>query len=270
MRTVPLACVDGPCGIASSLVVTEWLSWVMLIVVGFFAGGINAVAGGGSLLAFPALLATGLPPLVANVTNSVAQGPGFLGAAVSQRADLTGNRTRLIIVTITAVVGSVIGCVLLLVLPPEVFDTIVPALVGLSAVLIAFQSKLRQWLGGGDNPHDRTALMTGGLFLASVYGGYFGGARSVILIAVLVLTAQDSMRRLNALKSWSGMLGSTATLVVYAAIAPVDWFAVLLLVPTTLLGGFVGGKLAQRLPATVLRYMVVAIAAFVAIYMALD
>lgn len=248
---------------------SEWIELGLLVVVGFLSGAVNAVAGGGSLLVFPALLATGMPPLVANVTNSVAQGPGFVGAAVSQRADLSGNRRRLWLTSAAAAVGSTLGCVLLMVLPGEVFDAVVPALVGLSAVLMAFQSTIKRWLGrpeeGGP---DRLWTLTAGIFLASVYGGYFGGARSVILIALLVLAVNDSMRRLNALKSWLGLIGSAVTFVVYAIIAPVDWAAVLMLVPTTVLGGFFGGKLAQRLPAALLRYVVVAIAAAVALYMA--
>ena len=143
------------------------------------------------------------------------------------------------------------------------------SVVGLSAVLMAFQGTIKRWLGqpeeGGP---DRLWTLTAGIFLASVYGGYFGGARSVILIALLVLAVNDSMRRLNALKSWLGLIGSAVTFVVYAIIAPVDWAAVLMLVPTTVLGGFFGGKLAQRLPAALLRYVVVAIAAAVALYMA--
>ncbi|MDA3649850.1 sulfite exporter TauE/SafE family protein [Saccharopolyspora indica] len=250
---------------------TEWFEPVLLVVVGFLSGAINAVAGGGSLLVFPALLATGMPPLVANVTNSVAQGPGFVGAAIGQREDLKGAPRRLWLTSAAAVVGSAIGCVLLMVMPGEVFDAVVPALIGLSAVLMAFQNTIRKWLGTPDeSAPDRTTFLVLGIFFASIYGGYFGGARSVILIAILVLAATDSMRRLNALKSWLGMIGSAVTLVVYALIAPVDWMAVLMLVPTTVLGGYVGGKLAQKLPATLLRYLVVVIAAGVAVYMVLD
>ena len=250
---------------------TDWFELALLVVVGFLSGAVNAVAGGGSLLVFPALLATGMPPLVANVTNSVAQGPGFVGAAVSQRDDLTGSPRRLWTTSIAACVGSALGCALLMVLPGEVFDAVVPALVGLSAVLMAFQNTIRKWLGSpAEGAPDRTVLLTVGIFLASIYGGYFGGARSVILIAILVLAATDSMRRLNALKSWLGMIGSAATLVVYSLIAPVDWLAVAMLVPTTVLGGYVGGKVAQRLPSTLLRYLVVVIAAGVALYMVLD
>lgn len=250
---------------------TGWLELLLLVVVGFLSGAINAVAGGGSLLVFPALLATGMPPLIANVTNSVAQGPGFVGAAAGQWEDLKGNRKRVLWTSVTAAAGSALGCVLLLVLPGKVFDAIVPALVGLSAVLMAFQNQIRKWLGNHDpDAPDKVVLLNVGMFLASAYGGYFGGARSVILIALLVLAVNDSMRRLNALKSWLGLIGSAVTFIVYAVVAPVDWLAVLMLVPTTLLGGYAGGKLAQRLPATALRYVVVVIAAAVAIYMVLD
>lgn len=250
---------------------TGWLELVLLAVVGFLSGAINAVAGGGSLLVFPALLATGMSPLVANVTNSVSQGPGFVGAAVGQRSELRENRRRLVPISIAAVLGSGIGCVLLLTLPPAVFDMVVPALIGLSAVLMALQKRIRTWLGNPDrDAPDRTVLLTAGVFLVSIYGGYFGGARGVVLIVVLVLTANAPFRTLNAAKSWLSLLGSIVTLVVYSLVAPVDWLSVLMLVPTTLLGGFLGGKLVRRLPATALRYLVVVIAAAVAIYMLID
>ncbi|WP_017976278.1 sulfite exporter TauE/SafE family protein [Actinopolyspora halophila] len=249
----------------------EWLEPVLLAVAGLVSGCINAVAGGGSLLVFPALLGTGLPPLAANVTNSVAQGPGFVGAALSQRRDLVSNGRRLLSVSIAAVLGSGGGCALLLTLPGEVFDAVVPALVGLSAVLMAFQNRIRKWLGNPDqHGPDKTVLLTAGILLASVYGGYFGGARSVIFVVILVLTANATLRTLNAAKNWLSLLGSAVTVVIYALFAPVDWVAVAALVPTTLLGGVIGGKVAQRLPAAGLRWTVVVIAAAVAIYMAVD
>lgn len=255
------------------LVFTEWLEPALLAAVGFVSGVINAVAGGGSLLVFPALLATGLPPLAANVTNSVAQGPGFVGAVAGQHEDLRGTRWRVLATSIAAVVGSAIGCALLLVLPGSVFDAVVPALVALSAVLMAFQPRIRRWLGNAEavGEHgDRKVLLVAGIFFASIYGGYFGGARSVVLFAILMLAASATMRRQNALKNWLGLLGSAVTLVVYSLTAPVDWTAVLMLVPTTLIGGYLGGKVAQRMPAKTLRYVVVVISVLVAIYLAVD
>ncbi len=253
---------------------TGWLELVLLGVAGFLSGMINAVAGGGSLLVFPALLSTGMSPLVANVTNSVAQGPGFVGAVTGQRRDLRDNRRRLVPTSIAAALGSTIGCFLLLTLPAAVFDAVVPALIGLSAVLMALQTRIKKWLGGpagGDGAgRDRTVLLTAGIFLASIYGGYFGGARSVILIVVLALTAHAPLGKLNAAKNWLSLVGSAVTLLVYALLAPVQWLAVLLLIPTTLVGGYLGSKVAQRLPSTALRYLVVAIAATVAIYMLVD
>lgn len=250
---------------------TGWLELVLLAVVGFLSGAVNAVAGGGSLLVFPALLSTGMSPLVANVTNSVSQGPGFVGAVLGQRRDLAENRRRLVPTTVAAVLGSVLGCFLLLRLPASVFDMVVPALIGLSAVLMALQKRIRAWLGDPETGGgDRTVLLTLGIFVASIYGGYFGGARSVIFIVILVLTAHAPIGKLNAAKNWLSLIGSVVTVVVFALVAPVQWPAVLALVPTTLVGGFAGSKVAQRLPATALRYVVVAIAAAVAIYMAID
>ncbi len=190
---------------------------------------------------------------------------------LGQRHGLADNGRRLIPTSIAAVLGSAVGCALLLTLPGSVFDMVVPALVGLSAVLMAFQHRIRKWLGNPDSHGpDKTVLLTAGIFLASVYGGYFGGARSVILVVILVLTANAALRTLNAAKNWLSFVGSAVTLLIYALVAPVDWLAVLMLVPTTLLGGFVGSKLASRLPSTALRYTVVVIAAAVAVYMFLD
>ncbi|PRW62892.1 sulfite exporter TauE/SafE family protein [Actinopolyspora mortivallis] len=249
----------------------EWLELGLLALAGFVSGCVNAVAGGGSLLVFPALLGTGLPPLAANVTNAVAQFPGFVGAVFSQRGDLRANGRRLVPISVAALLGSLGGCALLLSLPGAVFDAVVPALVGLSAVLMAFQHRIRRWIGNPDqHGPDRSVLLTAGIFLASVYGGYFGGARSIILVVILVLTANAALSTLNAAKNLLGLLGSLVTVVVYALLAPVDWAAVAALVPTTLLGGMLGGRLARRLPAAALRWTVVVIAAAVALYMALD
>lgn len=244
---------------------------MFLAGLGFISGVINAVAGGGSLLVFPALMATGMPPLLANVTNSVAQAPGFVGAVLGQRTDLGGPAVRFWAITIACVVGSVIGSVLLMVLPGAVFEAVVPILVGLAAVLMAMQDRIKGWLGTlGDDAPDRILLLTAGFFLASIYGGYFGGARSVIFLVILTLAASDTVRRLTALKSWTGLVGSAVTVAVLAVIAPVQWWSVLLLVPTTLVGGFVGGRLARRLPAKVLRWTIVVIAGAVALYLGAD
>lgn len=234
------------------------LSLVFLLVAGLLAGGINAVAGGGSLLLFPALLAVGFPPLAANVTNSVAQWPGYLGIVIGARHDLRGQQRRIVATSVVAVFGSALGSVLLLVLPGSVFDTIVPVLVLLASAAMALGPWLRRMIGTPQpGAPDRNAALLPAVFVAAVYGGYFGGALGVILIATLSLCAHDGLVRLNALKGLLSLFIATVSLAIFAFGAPVDWLSVALLAPTTLLGGFLGAKMARRLPANVLRWVVV-------------
>lgn len=244
---------------------------LVLVVVGFLSGGVNAVAGGGSLLVFPALLATGLAPLPATVTNSVSQTPGYFGSIASQRADLTGQPRRLALAAIATVLGTVIGCGLLLVLPGQVFAAVVPALLVVAAGLTAAQPWIQRRLHRA-NPEstDRMGLLLAGTFLVSIYGGYFGGARGVVLLAWFLLASADAPRRLNALKNGMAGVDSLVTLVIYALLAPVHWLSVLMLAPSTVLGGYVGGRLARHLPTRVLRWVVVVVALGVAVWMLLD
>jgi len=242
-----------------------------LLIAGLVAGIVNAVAGGGSLLVFPALLAVGFSPLAANVTNSVAQCPGYLGVALGARHELRGQRSRVVSCIGVVMLGSLGGCLLLLTLPAEVFDTIVPALVALASLMLGLQPWLGRWIGEPKpNAPDRLNVLLPSVFFAAVYGGYFGGALGVILIAVLSLAAHDDLRRLNAVKGVLSLVVGIVTVVVFSIGAPVDWLAVALLAPTTLLGGYLGAKLAGRLPASVLRVCVVLIGLAVAIYLVLD
>jgi uncharacterized membrane protein YfcA len=243
-------------------------SLAFLIVAGLVAGAVNAVAGGGSLLVFPALLAVGFPPLAANVTNSVAQWPGYLGIVAGARAELGGQRRRAVLTSTVAVAGSAVGCVLLLVLPAAVFDAVVPALVLAASVLMALGPWIRRRIGAPEpGSPDRMAILLPAVFLAAVYGGYFGGALGVILIATLSLLANDSLVRLNGLKGLLSLVIATVTVVVFALRAPVDWLAVALLAPSTLVGGFVGIRVARRLGETVLRWCVVALGFAVGIWL---
>ena len=240
----------------------------LLLAAGVASGAVNAVAGGGSLLMFPALLAVGFPPLAANVTNSVIQCPGYVGLALGSRRELRGQRSRVLSTTGVAVAGSLLGSLLLLVLPTRVFDAVVPALVALASVLLGVQPWLSRRIGEPrpDVPDRRTILLPA-VFFAAVYGGYFGGALGVILIAVLAVTAHDDLRRLNAVKGALSLIISVVSVAVFAVGAPVDWAVVALLAPTTLVGGFLGAKLAGRLPAPVLRVAVVVVGLAVSIYL---
>jgi uncharacterized protein len=243
-------------------------SLVFLLVAGLLAGFVNGVAGGGSLLVFPALLAVGFSPLAANVTNSIAQWPGYVGIVVGTQRDLAGQRRRLRYTIPVAAVGSAVGCVLLLLLPDAVFDAVVPALVMLASLLIALGPQIKQWIGTPPaGAPDRMGLLLPAIFFAAVYGGYFGGALGVILIAALSLCTNDRLVRLNAHKALLTLLIATVTVVIFAIGAPVDWVAVALLAPTTLVGGYIGGRLARRLPEDMLRWIVALIGLTVGVYL---
>jgi hypothetical protein len=246
------------------------LQLTFLLVAGVVSGAVNAVAGGGSLLVFPALLAVGFPPLAANVTNSVAQWPGYVGILFGARHELPGQGRRVALTSTVAVFGSAVGCVLLLVLPGSVFDAVVPALVLLASALLGLQPFLKRWIGAPEPGRpDRTLVLLPAIFLAAIYGGYFGGALGVILIATLSLCAADQLKRLNATKAVLSLVIATVTVVIFALRAPVDWTAVALLAPTTLVGGYVGARLARRLPENVLRAAVVALGLGVGVYLLL-
>jgi uncharacterized protein len=241
---------------------------VFLLVAGLLAGAVNAVAGGGSLLVFPALLAVGFPPLAANVTNSVAQWPGYVGQVIGNRKELPGQGRRILLTSIVAVLGAGVGAGLLLVLPGQVFDAIVPVLVVLASLTMAVGPWLKRKIGNPENSErDRTGPLLVAMFLAAVYGGYFGGALGVILISTLSLFAHDELRRLNALKGVLSVVVASVTVVVFAISAPVDWLAVALLAPTTLVGGLLGAQVARRMPENALRWAVVLLGLAVGVYL---
>ena len=235
------------------------LDVVVLVLAGLAAGGVNAVAGGGSLVSFPALLALGLPPLAANVTNSVAVWPGYVGTCWGYRDELRTQQRRLLALVPVAVVGAVIGCLLLLLTDDEVFARVVPYLVIVGSLLLAVQGRVtervRRWPGAGAGT--RSPLLHVGLLLAATYGAYFGGGLGVVLLACLGLFVQDGLQRLNALKSALSLVINAVALVAFSLFGPVDWLSVAVLAPAALAGGYLGARVAQRLSPTVLRGAVV-------------
>ncbi|HUF32076.1 MAG TPA: sulfite exporter TauE/SafE family protein [Acidimicrobiales bacterium] len=244
---------------------------VLIAVAGFLAGGVNAVAGGGSLISFPALVAAGLPTLAANVTNTVAVWPGYLGSAAAYRSELRDQGHRLRALAVTSVLGAAAGAAILLVAPDAVFDAVVPFLVLAGSVLLALQPRIAKAVLA------RTAAGAGGqtvqlhvaIFLAAVYGAYFGGGLGVILLAVLGIFVADHLQRLNGLKAAISLLINTVALVAFALFGPVDWAAVAIVAPASLLGGYVGGRLARRLSPDALRTTIVVFGVVVAIWLAL-
>ncbi len=244
---------------------------VLIAVAGFLAGGVNAVAGGGSLISFPALVAAGLPTLDANVTNTTAVWPGYLGSAAAYRSELRDQGPRLRALAATAVVGAAVGSALLLVASDDVFDAIVPVLVLAGSVLLALQPRIARSIltrtEAGGSGH--TAQLHASIFLAAVYGAYFGGGLGVILLAVLGIFVADHLQRLNGLKAALSLLINTIALVAFALFGPVHWASVAIVAPASLLGGYVGGRLARRLSPDALRSTIVVFGVVVAIWLAL-
>ena len=238
----------------------------LLAGAGLLAGGVNAVAGGGSLILFPALVASGYGTLAANVTNSVALWPGYVGGVAGFRQELAGQRARVVSLAVTAVLGAVVGCVLLLATPASAFDTVVPFLVLAASLLLAAQPRVSRMVGPPNADHRASGkVLYPTVGLAAVYGGYFGGALGVILLGVLALTVHDSLRRLNGLKAALSLVVASVTVVAFGLFGPVDWAAVALIAPATLVGGFVGAKVARRLDDRALRWAVVVFGVVVAV-----
>jgi uncharacterized membrane protein YfcA len=240
----------------------------LLLGAGLAAGTVNAVAGGGSLVTYPALLVAGLPPKPANVTNSVAVSPGYLASVYGSRHELPTKRDALAILP-TAVLGTVVGCVLLIATPAGAFELIVPFLVISSALVLALQERLRRVVGHPRHTSRRRRLV--GLHatvgLGAVYGGYFGAALGVMLVAGLGLVLDEALTRVNARKNLVSATTGVVTVLVFAAVAQVDWVAVAVLAPATLTGGYLGARLARRLPAPVLRAVIVTLGLAVGVYL---
>ncbi|GAB1645825.1 sulfite exporter TauE/SafE family protein [Krasilnikovia sp. MM14-A1259] len=242
---------------------------LLLVAAGLAAGMINAIAGGGSLITFPSLLAAGLAPVAANVTNSVAVCPGYVSSVVGSRADLTGQGHRLRAMVPTCLLGAAGGCALLLATPARAFELVVPFLVLGAAATLAFQSRLRALVGHPRalSPRRRAVTLQVVVFVGSVYGGYFGAALGVMLVAALALVLDETLNRINALKNVLSASIGLVTIVVFAIFGPVHWGAVLTVAPATIVGGYAGARLARRLPAAVLRAVIVSFGTAIGLYL---
>ncbi len=236
--------------------------------VALLAGGVNSVAGGGSLILFPTLVALGLGTVEANVTNSVVQWPGYLGGVAGFRREYIGQRGRLVRFGVVALLGGAAGSVLLLTTPSEAFDVVVPVLVLLASVLLAFQPLINRRLRRSEDDAARPdpAWLYVMLFLATVYGGYFGGALGVILVGLLGV-ALHRLRLANALKSALSAVTATVSLVVFAIFGDVHWGVVAVAAPASLVGGFLGARVATRIPTTPLRVFIVVFGVAVSVYL---
>ncbi|GAA0450205.1 sulfite exporter TauE/SafE family protein [Streptomyces olivaceiscleroticus] len=246
-------------------------SAALLLAAGIAAGLAGSIAGLASLFSYPALLAAGLPPVAANVTNTVALFSNTVGTAAGSRAELRGQRRRLMRLACVAALGGAIGAALLLGTPSSAFELAVPWLIALGSVLILVREPLRRLIakrrpGGGTNGDpDGSALpglpMTGAVLLVGLYGGYFGAAAGVLMLAVLSLSAAEPLPVTNAVKNIVTGAANVTAAVAYAFLAPVDWMAALTLGIGCLVGAWVGPAVVRRVPETPLR-VAVALAGF--------
>ena len=251
------------------------MGWMELSLIGLaaVAGGLaNAVAGGGTLITFPALTLMGVPPVAANVTNTVALCPGYLGATFAQLKDLREQRRRMWLFLPVCVLGGIGGGVLLLNTGEQVFRELVPYLILFATLLLAAQDRLRGWLvqrtAKGDEKTISEWWAVLPLFFASTYGGYFGAGMSIIVLAALALSMDDSMTRLSALKQSIAFTVNIAAAVFFLFSGQIQWLVALVMAVGALVGGSLGGRLASRIDPIVLKRIVITVGLLVtAIYL---
>jgi uncharacterized protein len=247
-----------------------WIDLVALLGAGGFAGLINTVVGSGTLITFPTLLALGVPPLTANISNTVGLAPGSLSGAWATGHELSGERRRVLWLGSASLLGGIGGAFLLLWLPSAAFDAIVPVLIGLGCVLVILQPFITKRLayrrarlgleagprlGGGLG----SVLLWLAIALTGVYGGYFGAAQGVLLIAILGIGLAESLARVNAIKNVLATIVNTIAGVVFVIVSEVNWPAAIAIAVGSVLGAQAGGRVARRLPATIYRVIIVAV-----------
>ncbi|MFI5980886.1 sulfite exporter TauE/SafE family protein [Streptomyces sp. NPDC051555] len=242
--------------------------WEALAVfaAGIGAGTINTIVGSGTLITFPVLLATGLSPVTANVSNTLGLVPGSISGAIGYRKELKGQGARILRLGAVSLVGGLAGAVLLLNLPSDSFDTIVPVLIGLALVLVVLQPRIaasvrrRQEAAGGEGTHpDGGPVLLTGMLLSSAYGGYFGAAQGVLYLGLMGSLLREDMQRVNAVKNIVAALVNGIAAVFFLFVAEFDWTAVLLIAVGSTLGGQIGAKVGRRLPPTALRALIVVV-----------
>jgi uncharacterized protein len=234
-----------------------------ILAAGGAAGAINVVVGSGTLITFPVLLAFGYAPVVANVSNTIGLVPGSVAGAIGYRAELSDQGRRLGRLACATAAGAATGAVLLLTLPPSAFKRIVPAFIALALVLIVVQPRLAALLrrrhgGAGGHEHLGTPTLIA-VYATGVYGGYFGAAQGIMLLAILGLALDETLQRLNATKNVLAGLANLLSGLIFAVVADVSWAVVALIAAGSVTGGAIGARYGRRLPPALLRGLIVAV-----------
>ena len=232
-----------------------------IFAAGVAAGTINTVVGSGTLITFPVLLAFGYSPVVANVSNTVGLVPGSAAGAFGYRRELSGQRQRTVPLAAASVLGGITGAVLLLSLPASAFKSIVPAFIAIALLLIVGQSRLARALARRRHPSRARAgpVATTGVFASGIYGGYFGAAQGILLLAILGLALDEDPQRINALKVVLAGLVNLVAGIVFVFAAHIAWLATLLIAVGSAIGGLLGAHAGRRLPPPALRAVIVVV-----------
>lgn len=245
----------------------DGLMWLLVAGGAFLAGGMNALAGGGTFFSFPALLAAGVPPITANASNTVALWPASLSSAWAYRQELARHRSWVIALTVVALVGGIAGGLLLLAISNAAFSRLIPWLLLLATVLFAFSKQIGHAVGylkaklGKTHHHDRPGSPAGLFFqfLVTVYGGFFGAGQGILTLAALSIQGIRDMQELNALKNWISAVTYTVSALVFIVAGAISWPHTLVMLATASLGGYAGAHLAKKLPARWLKRLVIAV-----------
>jgi uncharacterized membrane protein YfcA len=243
----------------------EWWQLLLVALVGAAAGLINTVVGSGTLITFPTLLAMGVPPVLANVSNCIGLAPGSFAGAWAGRTELVGQRARVLRYGMASLLGAVVGALLLLRLPSAAFDAIVPVLIGLGLLLVVVGPALSRRVAvyrerrGQQADGPGPAWLWPVIVVTGAYGGYFGAAQGVLVIAVMGVALTETLARVNALKNVLTGIANGVAGIVFVLISEVDWTLVALLAVGSVLGAQVGARVGRRLPPKVYRVVIVAV-----------
>ncbi|MDT0350223.1 sulfite exporter TauE/SafE family protein [Pseudonocardia charpentierae] len=249
----------------------QWWEGAIIALAGLWAGLINAVVGSGTLVTFPVLVALGYPPVTATTSNAIGLITGSITGAVGYRSELEGQGRRLTRYAVASLLGAILGAVLLLKLPADAFETIVPVLVGISVILVLVQPLLSRRLSNR-TAVNRTAspLLYVLIFLVGIYGGYFTAAQGIMLVGVMGLLVADPLQRLNAFKNALAAVVNVVAGVIYAFVAPVSWPVVAVLAVSSTVGGLLGATVGKRLSPKVLRGVIVVIGVAAVVHLLIE
>jgi uncharacterized membrane protein YfcA len=237
---------------------------VAIALAGLSAGAINTLVGSGTLITFPVLLAFGYAPVTANVSNTIGLVPGSVSGAIGYRRELAGQRSRALRLGTMSVLGGLTGAVLLLLLPSSAFKAIVPVFIALALALTVMQPRISAWLVKSeiDLDHSRSILTPLAVYLTGIYGGYFGAAQGIMLLAILGVALAQDLQRTNALKNVLAGLTNGVAGLYFVFAAHVDWGPAAIIAASSIVGAQLGARYGRRLPSSALRAVIVVVGIF--------